>query len=512
MVEKKTENNSMVIEIEKLKEIDFLTIQEVKEFSKLFTKCMKSYKSKSEDLSDKEWLKELFREELPDLDEDELEEESSEIVMVINEFDLNLESINEAIASGISKEAWLANKLQETAVGMSINEYGMELQNIDDFLYKKNAEMHEALTRSSDGHIKMSRNLDGNIAENMIAKSTELSGLIQGKNIKVEVRDVFTSNSVDVRAINLETGQYQNYQMKFGKTAKETIKLINKGDYRNQRLIVPTEQLEEIKQAFPSKTVDDHIEAWGTKGKQFTKETVKELQILAQEDGLMPSMDYNHYQTKDLAMSIGKNVGVMAMQSAAVTTGLNIAYKYSQGERIETDEIIEIALTAGVDTGVKVVTAGALQVAVRKELISIIPKMTPAGIIANIACVGIENAKILGKIAIGDLSIIRGLDQMGRVTTSMMGGLWGLAKGSEIGLKLTAWIPIIGAPMSIITGFIGGMVGYFGGSKIGDAIYTTAKNVCNVAKTVAETAWQSITSVGRSIKNGTERLLGKIFR
>jgi hypothetical protein len=54
---------------------------------------------------------------------------------------------------------------------------------------------------------------------------------------------VFTPNSVDVRATNLKTGQYQNYQMKFGKDSKATIALIKGGDYANQRLVVPTEQL-----------------------------------------------------------------------------------------------------------------------------------------------------------------------------------------------------------------------------------------------------------------------------
>ena len=71
----------------------------------------------------------------------------------------------------------------------------------------------------------------------------------------------------------------------------------------------------------------------------------------------------------------------------------------------------------------------------------------------------------------------KGLDQMGRVTTSMVGGLWGMAKGVALGAKLTAWIPVIGAPLAVVTGFVGGMVGYFGGSKIGDANYSAGKKL-----------------------------------
>ena len=92
--------------------------------------------------------------------------------------------------------------------------------------------------------------------------------------------------------------------------------------------------------------------------------------------------------------------------------------------------------------------------------------------IANIACVGIENVKVLAKIASGELSVTKGIDQMGRVTTSMVGGLWGMAKGAAIGAKLTGWIPVIGPGLAVVTGFAGGMVGYFGGSKLGDAVYS----------------------------------------
>lgn len=494
---------------------DYLTEEEAKEFKKLFKRCLNSYKTKDKGLSNKKWLKQLFREELPEMTEEELEVDSSEIINAIDQFDDNLNSINEATKKGISKESWLAGKIQEASVGMSINEYGQTLQNIDDFLFQKNKELHDALTRNSDGHIKMSRNLDGNIAENVIAKTTELSGFIQGKNIKVEVRDVFTPNSVDVRAINLDTGQYQNYQLKFGADAKETIKLIERGNYNNQRIVVPTEQVDEIQAYFKnknsSKTITDHIEAWGAEGKKFTKENVKEFQNLAQKDGIMPSMDYNHYQTKDLALSISKNAGAMALQTAAVTTGLNIAAKIMKGETVDSDEIVEIAIKTGADTSIKVVTAGALQVAIRKGIISIIPKMTPAGVIANIACVGIENIKILGKIASGEISLTKGLDQMGRVTISMIGGLCGMAKGMVFGASLTAWIPVIGPPLGVITGFVGGIVGYFGGSKIGDLIYSAGKKVAGVAKSAASSVWNGLKSAGRTVVKGVKSLGRAIF-
>lgn len=213
-----------------------------------------------------------------------------------------------------------------------------------------------------------------------------------------------------------------------------------------------------------------------------------------------------------MAMSIGKNAGVMALQAAAVTTGLNIVGKLFKGEPVDSDELVESAIKTGVDTSVKVVAAGTLQEAVRKEILRFIPKMTPAGVIANIASVGIENAKILAKIASGELSVTKGIDHMGRTTTSMIGGFCGMAKGAAVGANLAFIVPVIGPALSVATGFVGGMVGYFGGSKLGDCIYSAGKTVAKVAKGIAKTAWEGIKSVGRGIKNvlkgGWELLFG----
>ena len=494
---------------------EYLTEEEAKTIRGMFKKFLKSYKEKSPEMSDSEWLEQLFKSELPEMTEEEVKHDAKEITESIKTFDKNLDSCNKAAVSGTSKEHWLADKLQEASVGMSVNEYGKTLQQIDDVLYAKNAEIAEALSRNSDGHIMMSPNLDGNIAENMIAKTTELSASLQGKNISVEVLESHTANSVDVRAINHDTGQYQNYQLKFGKDAKATIDLLERGNYNNQRIVVPTEQLDEVQAYFKekgsSKTITDHIDAWGAEGKPFTKEEMKALQEKAQNEGTAPEMDYSHYQTKDLAMNIGKNAGVMALQAAAVTTGITIINKICNGEKVEGDELVEMAIKTGADTSIKTVTAGTLQVAIRKGIIRFIPKGTPAGVIANVACVGIENVKVLVKVAKGELSVTKGLDQMGRVTVSMVGGLCGMAEGAAIGASMTGWIPVVGPALAVATGFVGGMVGYFGGSKIGDAVYSGAKKVASAAKVVGSAAWKGIKNTGRSVWNAVKEMGRKLI-
>lgn len=490
---------------EKEIQTEYITETEAKAVRELFNKYLKSYKEKNPSITDEEWLEELFTNEFPETEKNEAKASAKEIISSIQNFDNNFASCNEAAEKGVSKEKWLTDKIQEAAVGVSVNEYGKSLQAIDDLLYQKNMELADALSRSYDGNIMMSPNLDGNIAENMIAKTTEMSAFLQDKNVKVDVLQSHNKNSVDVRATNLDTGKYQNYQLKFGKDANATTKLIEKGNYNNQRLITPQNQSGDVQKNLQatgsSKKVSDHIDAWGAEGKSFTKEEMKEFQEKAQKEGVYPELDYSHYQTKDLAMSISKNAGVMALQSAAVTTGFNVANKIFNGEKIDTDELVEVAIKTGTDTSIKTITAGTLQVAVRRGIIKIIPKATPAGVIANIACVGIENVKILAKIASGDLSATKGLDQMGRVTTSMVGGLWATVKGAKIGAALTGWIPVIGPGLAVITGFVGGMVGYCAGSKIGNAVYNAGKKIAGAAKSVAKAAVNGLKSVGRTIVN-----------
>lgn len=491
---------------------EYLTEEEAVSFRELFSRNWKSYRAKPEEMTNKQWLQEMFQRELPEISAEEAENDSGEIVESIEVFDQNLKSVNEAVENGKSKEEWLSDTIEKASVGYAAHEFGEAMQVLDDVLYHKNLQLEEALARSTDGQIKMSTNLDGNLAEHYIASTTEMSAVAQGKNIKVDVRDVFTSNSVDVRATNLDTGKYQNYQLKFGKDAKATIDLIERGNYNNQQIVVPKEQLSEVQAHFQAKgsnkTITDTIDAFGAKGKSFTKEEMKSLQLEAQSSGQAPTLDYNHYQTKDLALSIGKNASAMALQSAAISTGMTLAMKVCNGEQVDSDQLVEVAIRTGADTGIKTVTAGTLQVAIRQGIIKGIPVATPAGVIANIACVGIENVKILGKIASGEISTTKGLDQMGRVTTSMVGGLVTMGEGASIG----AAIGSIGGPIGgVIGGLVGGTIGYFAGSKVGDMVYSGAKKVASVAKTAGKAVMSTVKSVTRSVVSTAKSFVSSLF-
>ena len=83
-----------------------------------------------------------------------------------------------------------------------------------------------------------------------------------------------------------------------------------------------------------------------------------------------------------------------------------------EGEEIEGADVVETALKGGADFGIKAAAAGALKVGAEKEIIKFIPKGTPASTITNIAFVAIEDAKVMGEMVTGDLSVKEGIEKI----------------------------------------------------------------------------------------------------
>lgn len=484
--------------------IDGFDNKSANELSIIIKRFLNSYSNKKENIGDREWLKECFRMELPELDDNEAEKLCKECFDEIENFDKNLKSINDTIENGGTKEGWFSKKVQEASIGQSINEYGNYLSSIDNSIKNSNAQMLRVVTNMDDS-INQNMNLDGFMAEQHHVNSFNMRAKLNGSNYKAEVLvpkagETYHKNSFDV-VIRDNNGKIAHqYQMKYGAKAEYTIRMIKNGKYNNQRLVVPPEQLDEVRKAFPGKSIDSSI--GGTDiikiaSKPLSKDEVKEMQLGVQQEGTITKEDWNHFQTKELTVNIAKNAGIVGIQAAAITTGFDMAHRVVSGEKINGDESIELAIRTGTDAGIKAAVTGAVKVGIEKGIVLIIPKGTPVGVIANIVCVGIENVKILGKVTTGELTMTQALDRMGRTTTSMVYGIgWGTTS-SLIGAVALGWIPIVGP---VIGGFVGGMVGYMAGSKFGEAVYNTGKKIVNTAKKAVSRAWEGVKSAGRSLK------------
>lgn len=486
-------------------EIEGLTDREAAEVRKILERFLKAYKESGEEQETFEWLEKQLKEELPEKTEDEIRKMKDEIVSSVREYNADLKDLNENMRQGETKEKWFADRLEEGAKGVAVNNYGNYLQQINDTMEAANDLMIGAVM-TDNYEISKCINLDGFIAEQHHVNTFNARAALEKSDFRAEVLkplpgETYGKNSFDVVIKNIKTGErVHQYQFKFGADVQATKRLLSDGNYDNQRYLVPSEQLQELQQEFPTKTVTDRL--GGTdkvkiESKPLTKEEVKKMQLELQESEMVPKTDWNVYNTRELALTIGKQASVAGMQSALVCTGIELAGKAINGESIEGGELVETALKTGADTGVKAVAGGALTVVAEKGILPFPPKGTPPGTITKIACVGIENIKIMWRVAKGELTVSEGLEQMGRTSVSMYAGLSAGAVGAGIGAAVLGWIPIAGP---VLGGLIGGMLGYAAGSKFGEAVYNGAKKVVSVGKKIVKKAWEGIKRVGSKVK------------
>lgn len=498
------------MEEEKMMEIqtDDLSEKEVREVRKVFRRFVDRYKENPE-REMAEWIGEQLREELPGEDGEQLRRMAEQIAGAVAEYDRDLADLDESCRSGITKEAWLAERIQDGAKGVAVNRFGDYLREIDRNLEQCNRQMMRTVLRA-DGQVSQNINLDGFIAEQYHVNNFNAKAVLERSPFRARVcvpDGRYAKNSVDVAIDNIRTGQngVERYQFKFGKDAESTARCIKSGNYDNQRLVVSGEQVEEIRKTFPGKTVTDHIggtEKVPVRSDSMTKEELKRLQHGAQEHGEIPQTDWNSYQTGELALNIGKQAGQAGIQAAFLGIGMNLVQKTVQGEKIEPDEVVRTALESGSDAGLKAAAGGALKVVSEKGILSVLPPGTPVGTIAKIACVGVENAKTLWKVAEGDLTMSEGMERMGRTSVSMYAGLGAAAAGAKIGAAALSGIPVVG---SLVGGVVGGMVGYAAGSGFGEKVYEGAKKAVQkgveVIGNVAKVAKEGINKLKNGLKN-----------
>lgn len=516
-METKNENKFIAAEVTAVADKDFVVFEgmgetEAKAFKPILHDFVTSYTQKAKDVSVESWLTQKLTAELPDKSPTEIQSISREIISSVTTFDKNLASINEDCDNGKLKEVWFKEKIQDACSDMSVNEYGNYLANIDRDLYQTNVQMMRTIQRQ-DGGISQNPNLDGFIAEQQHVNDFNTQAALENQSYRAYVQAPgeggYAKNSFDI-TIKAGGKIIHQYQAKFGKDADRTIAMIKSGDYHNQRLLVPADQVEAVQKAFPDKTVTAYIggtDKISTKSNGLTKADVKKQQLDAQAKNKIKDTNWDNISTEKVALNLGQNALLTGGLAARNAVGFYLAKKILSGEKINPNEMVKEALETGADAGVKAAAAGALKVASEKEIISMLPKGTPAGIIANIACVGIENCKIIWKCVKGEISVTKAIDLMGRTTTSMVAGLAVAAKGAAIGASVGSIIPVVG---TAVGGFIGGAVGYLAGSEIGNVVYEGAKKVAHTAKTFVQTAYNAAKSVGNAIVSGAKSVANAV--
>lgn len=465
-------------------------------------KFITSYLSNKDKMTIEQWLYYEMADSLPECNATDIEKMSNDIITTLKIQEEKKDSLEKAIQSGRSKESWFASEAKKATSQMSAQESSKYLQNLDNALNSANDSLYRTIhTRAGTGSINQNPNLDGFIAEQYHAQTFNLNAEATGSQYRAKVLEPtgngYAKNSVDIVVVDGNGKVVKRYQSKYCKDANATAKAFEHGDYRGQQKLVPEGQDIDI----PKKTTTVLEAPDGTTSNPLTKSHAKELQNEAQS-GKWNDLNWNEYQLKDLGIGIGKQAGQAALMGAAIGIGFDVAQKVWNEEEIDGAEIVETAIVSGADFGIKAAAAGALKVGVEKGIITAIPKGTPAGTIANIVHVGVENVKVIGKIATGELTIKEGFEKMEQVTVSTVAGITASVKGAAIGAAVGT---VFGPVGNVVGGFIGGTVGYMAGSKVRENAVKVVKKIRDksrdIVKSVSRTVDNAVSTVTRGISN-----------
>lgn len=462
-----------------------------------------SFWAEHNDQPAEEWLPKKLEEYLPEKSADEIAAISNDIIVSIEAAERAAASLDAAVKDGRGKESWLASQAQKAVSGMSSQEASRYLADLDTALQNANDSLYRTILTKA-GTVNQNPSLDGFIAEQYHAQTFNLNAEAAGSQYRAKVLEpngtTYAKNSVDIVIVDGSGKIVRRYQSKYCKDAKATQAAFEKGDYRGQRKLAPEGQAEGL-----SVKADVVIEAPdGTTSSALTKEQAKRLQDEAQS-GKWNELNWNEYRVKDLAIGIGKQTGYAALQGAAISVGFDIAAKLWNNEEIKGREVVETALKGGTDFGIKAAAAGAVKVGVEKGIITVIPKGTPAGTIANIVHVAIEDIKVIGKVAAGEYTIKEGVDKLEQTTIAVAGGLIAMGEAAAAGASIGAIAGPVGAA---IGSFVGGMIGYMAGSKAGETVVKVHQKIRDKAIEAAKEARNRILEAGQIIGEGV-REFGK---
>ena len=483
------------------KKIDF-TPDNVKKTRGVIVDFIRSYRHKDKNISDRDWLGNEFS-KYPEIWENnqEIKDSANEIVTEIERYEENKADLRDFYKKGGSQEQWLAGKIEQGATGSGVANFSKYAGEIEHTVDSANKNSVDVIYRN-DGQLNQQANLDGFIAEQHHADTFNIDAAAKGSPYRAEVLkpgpgETYEKNSVDIVIKDTRTGKVvegEEYQSKYGSDSEATKRLFEKGDYRGQRKLVPKGQSQDIEGSTEKLEID------GVESKPLSKEEAKELQRKAQEQAEAKEYDWNDTNRGDIAKNIAKKAGVSALlavgfQGARILGRRiwnSITGKENQDIEEDLQEFVESSIKSAAGAGLTVAVTGGVTVAVKSGWLGKVLKNTPVGRIANAVCLGIENIKILCKLATGELTGEEALDKAGSTTCSMVGSIALGAKGASVGAALGT---VLGPVGTVIGGLAGGIIGGIAGSTIGEAIFEGGKRFVSFAVDALQSIGDGISNV-----------------
>lgn len=480
-----------------------------KQFAPILKDFFESYVEKDASVSNKEWLKNQLEKQALDFAKDKLQAYSDELVDGVDSYDKTLTSIREHTAKGGKVETWLAENVAKSGRQLSQS----ELQTVEKVLGQGGEQLLRSL-KAGELHRDALKSADEFIAENTLVNDFNSASAAQGGRYVAEVDvtgdgSVYGRNQFDIALVDKLTGQkLSNYLVKYGKTASDTIEMVKTIGNAGETLLVPSEQLEEVKKALPGWKVADAL--GGTPfvkvmSSPLTKTLVDKCLNGELLDTAKQIANKSPAEMIENIAGIAKTSGVL---SAGVLGGLEKLANNEPIGSVNVRKMVEQAVESGNLQGLKTAASGALATYVQKGMTKLIPKNTPASVISGIASTGIETINILNKVSNGTMSVSQAMEDFAsQKVATVFENVWGkfAKKATVVALN---YVPVVGPYLSSLVAsgtldFVGTAikqkVTHVVKEKIVPVVKTVVHKVCSTVRSVASTMWSGVKSLAKSV-------------
>lgn len=451
-----------------------------------------------------QWLSDEFR-KYPDLwkNEEDLLQTSREVMRSTTAFNDARDSLQRHQDMGRSKASWLAGEIERNAGVSGTVHVGQYAGRIDQALAEATENARKIVT-TQGGAISLNSNLDGFIAEQHHVDTFNIDATTKGSPYRARMVNSRDLNSVDIEIVDGNGKVVGKYQSKYGSDANATNRQFENGDYQDQQRLVPEGHGADVADS------TEVIEVDGVKSRPLSKEDAKALQEKAQAEAEARQYEWKDTNRIDIARQIGKQalvgacigVGLQGVRILARRAWNSLNGRENPSGQDDLKEFFESSLRASTHTAAQVAVSGAVVVAVKNGWLGAALRNTPAGLITNIACVGLQNAKVLYKLGKGELTGEEAMDAIGNTTVTTTLAIAGATKGAALGAAIGT---VFGPLGTAVGGFVGGVAGGIAGSSIGEVVYeagkTVARTAVKVAASVLEGTGKALESVGRGLGN-----------
>lgn len=448
------------------------------------------YEEKPSDMALIVWLQAQYEKYTKGADSKEI----VDVVEVLTTIDKNYSELSENEKNGIPESKWFGKQIEKGATAANITNIASYASSVDSALADANFQSLKTYT-NIDGSINLNQNLHGFVAEAHHVNTFNLEASSSGSQYHARMLEGNGKNSVDIVIDDMIEGRIvKRVQSKYGYDSEATASYLKDGDYRGQRKLVPDGQEKDI-----AGTINCIESPDGVKSKPLSYSDAQSIKAEIQIKKEIFEYKWDGLDKTTLTKSIvGETATMLAFHTlfqGARIFGSRLVKTISGKKQNKVEEDMKDFFNSSLHGAKTIVPQSivttAMLISARNGLIPAL-KHTPAGKIAEIVYVGMQNAKILYKIGQGKLSVSNGMLEMQKITLSAVGGLVAAGKGALVG-------SFMGPVGTVVGGIVGGVVGSIAGSTVGEAIKAGVNRVKKPLKAILTKSYETCKKVATSI-------------